>query len=190
MLCHPPFRCTSAPGKLLSKVLPRNAVTRNLNKQKHNHALQAARVALVLAGTVSAADARDARAAFSVGATVNAMARIELQSAPSEVLVTAADLRRGYLDVLEPTTLVIRSNSPAGFSLDVMTLTPMMSTVIVRGLESDQSLGADGGTIVQRWNQAQTVNLSLRFRFVLAPGLGEGRYPWPVRVGVRPLAIA
>jgi hypothetical protein len=159
-----------------------------LNKQKHHHALQAARVALVLAGTVSAADGRDARTSFTVGATVNAMARIEVQAAPADLLVTAADLRRGYLDVVEPTTLVIRSNSPTGFSLDLLTVTPLMSSLIVRGLESEQTLGADGGTIVQRWGQAQTVNLSLRFRFILAAGLGEGRYPWPVRVGVRPLA--
>jgi hypothetical protein len=159
-----------------------------LNKQKHNHALQAARVALVLAGSVCAADARDARTTITVGATVAAVARIEMQSAPTEVLLTAQDLRRGYIDVLEPTTLVIRSNSPSGFALDLQTVTPMMSSVIVRGLESEQSLGADGGTIVQRWNRAQTVNLALRFRFVLAAGLGEGRYPWPVRVGVRPLS--
>jgi hypothetical protein len=172
-----------------AKVLRGNAVRRNLNKQKHHPALRAARLALVLAGSVSAAAARDARTSFTVGATVNATARIEMQSAPTDLLVTATDLRRGYLDVVEPTTLVIRSNSPAGFALDLLTVTPLMSSLIVRGLESEQALGADGGTIVQRWTQAQTVNLSLRFRFILAAGLGEGRYPWPVRVGVRPLTI-
>jgi hypothetical protein len=31
------------------------------------------------------------------------------------------------------------------------------------------------------------VNLSLQFRLVLAPGLAAGRYPWPMRVAVRPL---
>jgi hypothetical protein len=49
------------------------------------------------------------------------------------------------------------------------------------------ALGADGGSVVQRWQRPQAVNLSLRFRFALTPGLTPGIYPWPVRMVVRPL---
>ena len=158
-----------------------------MNRAKHNRSLQAAQAALVIAGSFAAANARDARATFTVGATVVAIARIDMQSAPADLVVTAADVRRGYIDVAEPTALVVTSNSPSGFALDLMTVMPLMSAVIVRGLESDQSLGADGGTLVQRWQGAHTATLSLRFRLVLADGLAEGRYPWPMRLRVRPL---
>jgi hypothetical protein len=83
--------------------------------------------------------------------------------------------------------LLIRSNSANGYALDVTTVTPMLASVVVRGLESEQSLSGEGGTIVQRWQAPHTVTLSLQFRLVLAPGLAAGRYPWPMHIGVRPL---
>jgi hypothetical protein len=159
----------------------------SLNKHKLHHALNAARVALVIAGSFAAANAKDSRSTFGVSATVNAVARLELQSAPAEVEVTAGDVSRGFIDVAEPTRLVIRSNSPTGFALDVTTINPMLASVVVRGFDSVQSLGAEGGTIVQRWQSPHAVNLSLRFKLVLAPGLAPGRYAWPMRVTARPL---
>jgi hypothetical protein len=159
----------------------------DLDRPKHNHALQAARAVLIIAGSLVAANARDSRSNFAVSATVNAVARLEMQSAPTEVQVSAVDVRRGFIDVSEPTALTIRSNSPTGVVLDLMTVTPMASSVVVHGLASEQSLGAEGGTIVQRWHSPRTVILQLKFRFVLAPGLTAGRYPWPLRIAVRPL---
>lgn len=159
----------------------------SLNTPIHKHALRAARAALVIAGSFAAADARESRTSMPVTATVLAVARIERLSVPAEVVVTAADLHRGYVDVGEPLGLVIRSNSPAGYALDLDTVTPLFSSLVIRGLESEQSLGAGGGSIVQRWRNAQTATLSLRFRFVLAPGVTAGRYAWPMQVRVRPL---
>ena len=81
----------------------------------------------------------------------------------------------------------MRSNSPNGYALEVLTVAPVLSSMIVEGLNSDVALGWEGGTIVQRWQKPQAVNLSLKFRFELAPGLSAGNYPWPVRLAVRPL---
>jgi hypothetical protein len=149
-----------------------------------------ARVLLIGAASciaVDAHDTREARTNFNVSATVNAVARLQVQSAPTELRVSDEDVRRGFIDVLQPTDLIIRSNSAHGYALDVTTLTPMISSVIVRGLQTEQSLSGEGGTIVQRWQTPQTVNLSLQFRLVLAPGLAAGRYPWPMHIDVRPV---
>ncbi len=51
---------------------------------------------MVIAGSFATAEAREARTEMPVTATVMAVARIERQTAPTEVMVTAADLRRGY----------------------------------------------------------------------------------------------
>ena len=115
------------------------------------------------------------------------MANIEFQSAPTGLDISAVDLRRGYIDVPQRTQFTVRSNSPNGFALEVLTVAPMLSSMVVEGLDSDLDLGADGGTIVQRWQKPQAVTLSLKFRFALAPGLTAGNYPWPVRLAVRPL---
>ena len=126
-------------------------------------------------------------ASFSVGATVRAVADIRRESSPVGLNITGADLQRGYIDVMQPTLLTVHSNSPNGFALDVLTVAPMLSSMLIEGLNTGLSLGAEGGTIVQRWQKPETVNLSLKFRFMLAPGLVAGSYPWPLRMAVRPL---
>ena len=159
----------------------------DLNRHILNPSKHVARVLLVGAASCVVVQARDARTNFNVSATVSAVARLQVQSAPTEILVSDEDLRRGYIDVAQPTDLLIRSNSANGYALDLTTLTPMLSSVVVRGLKSEQSLSGEGGTIVQRWQAPQTVALSLQFRLVLAPGLAAGRYPWPMHIDVRPL---
>ena len=149
--------------------------------------MNTARIALIVAASITTAGARDAHSNLSVSATVRAIANIERQSAPAGLAISGADLQRGFIDVVQPTQLTVRSNSPNGFALEVLTVAPMLSSMTIAGLNSDLSLGADGGTIVQRWQKPQVVNLSLNFRFTLAPGLVAGEYPWPVRLAVRPL---
>lgn len=148
----------------------------------------AARLAFgfIMAG-FAAATAKDTRSSFSVGITVNAVAQIEQQTQPAELQLSADDLRRGYVDVAQPTSLVIRSNSAHGYALDVTTVAPIVVAMVIHGFDADLRLGQDGGTIIQRWQQPHPVNLSLRFRLSLAPGLAAGRYPWPMRFAVRPL---
>jgi hypothetical protein len=158
-----------------------------LSKSSHNHGLNTARIALIVAASVTAAGAREVHSSFSVGATVLAVANLELRSAPSGLDISRADVQRGFIDVVQPTRLTVRSNSPTGFTLEVLTVAPMLSSMNIQGLNSDLALGAEGGTIVQRWQKPQVVNLSLKFRFMLAPGLIAGSYPWPVRLAVRPL---
>jgi hypothetical protein len=142
---------------------------------------------MIVAASVTAAGAKDAHSDFSVSVIVRPVARIEMQSAPSALDISAADLRRGYVEVLQPTQFTVRSNSPNGYALEVLTVAPVLSSMTIAGLNSDLALGAEGGTIVQRWQKPQAVNLSLKFRFELVPGLSIGNYPWPVRLAVHPL---
>jgi hypothetical protein len=142
---------------------------------------------MIVAASVTAAGAKDVHSDFSVSVIVRPAANIELRSVPSSLEISAADLRRGYIEVMQPTQFTVRSNSPSGYALEVLTVAPVLSAMIVEGLSSELALGADGGTIVQRWQKPQVLNVSLKFRFELAPGLSVGNYPWPVRLAVRPL---
>jgi hypothetical protein len=169
------------------KYCPLLPLFRDLSKSSHNRGLNTARIAMIVAASVTAAGAKDAHSDFSVSVVVRPAANIELRSVPTGLDISAADLRRGYIEVLQPTQLTVRSNSPNGYALEVLTVAPVLSSMIVEGLNSDVALGWEGGTIVQRWQKPQAVNLSLRFRFELAPGLGVGNYPWPVQLAVRPL---
>jgi hypothetical protein len=160
---------------------------KDLSKSSHNRGLNTARIALIAAASITAAGARDVHSDIAVSVIVRAVANVEVKSMPSGLQISAADLRRGFVDVVEPTQLTVRSNSPNGFTLEILTVAPVLSSMIVAGLNGDLALGADGGTIVQRWQKPQPANLSLKFRFALAPGLTAGNYPWPIRLAVRPL---
>ena len=176
---------SQAPETL--KYRPLLPLFRDLSKSSHNRGLNTARIALIVAASVTAAGARDVHSDFSVSVIVRPVAHIELQSAPAGLDISAADLRRGYIEVMQPIQVTVRSNSPNGYALEVLTVAPVLTSMIVEGLNSELALGAEGGTVVQRWQKPQAVNLSLKFRFELAPGPSAGSYPWPVRLAVRPL---
>jgi hypothetical protein len=158
-----------------------------LNKFSHNHASYAARVALIVGACCVSAGAKDAHTSFTVGATVRAVASIQLDSMPSVLHVSARDAARGYSEVAEAAQLSINSNSQSGYALEFLTVAPIFSEVIVQGLGSDVDLGAEGGSVVQRGPAPRPVRLALKFRFMLAHGIVAGDYPWPMRFAVRPL---
>lgn len=187
MRIFPTSVCVMSQAAGTLKYCPLLPLFKDLSKSSHNRGLSTARIAMIVAASVTAAAARDVHSGFSVSVVVRPVAKIELQSAPSGLDVSAADLRRGYIDVMQPTQFTVRSNSANGYALEVLTVAPLLSSMTVEGLNSDLTLGADGGTIVQRWQKPQAVNVSLKFRFELAPGLSVGSYPWPVRLAVRPL---
>lgn len=175
-----------------AKVCSSRADITVLNYAKHHsgYTLEAGRRALLCATAVllaSGGHAAQSRTQMSVNATVLPVARLQVTSAPTDIQLSAEDLRRGYIDVPQPTALVVNSNSSDGFALDLMTLSPLATSIIVNGLEADQSLSAEGGTLTQRWQRPQAMRVTLRFRLMLAPGLQAGRYTWPVKLGVRPL---
>ena len=169
------------------KYCPVLPLFKDLSKSSHNRGLNTARIAMIVAASVTAAGAKDVHSDFSVSVIVRPAANIELHSVPASLDISAADLRRGYIEVMQPTQFTVRSNSPNGYALEVLTVAPVLSSMIVEGLNSELALGAEGGTIVQRWQKPQVLNVSLKFRFELVPGLGAGNYPWPVRLAVRPL---
>jgi hypothetical protein len=90
----------------------------DLSKSSHNKGLTTARIALVVAASVSAAGARDVHSDFSVSVTVRAVANMKIESAPAGLEISASDLQRGIIDVAQPTELTVRSNSPSGFALN------------------------------------------------------------------------
>lgn len=159
---------------------------------KHVNQQLARRSALGLALTgialaVGSAPAKEARTSFTVSATVVAVARIDRATVPARLEISALDLQHGFIDLRDPVALDIRSNSPDGFVLDIVTLAPLFTSLVIQGLDGEAHLGADGGTVVQRWQKAQTAKLSLHLRLGLAPGAVAGSYPWPLQITARPL---
>ena len=126
---------------------------------------------------------------LTVTATIAKHASLKVLAQPSAVVVTSADIARGYVDVPAPAHLAIRSNSQSGYLLEFASEGDFMRQILVKGLASDIQLSPAGGTIMQTATGAGVTNttVALGFRFLLAESTRQGTYPWPMRVSITAL---
>jgi hypothetical protein len=150
-----------------------------------------ARAALIaaVALSVQAAQVPDAAAgSFSTVVGVNAvvLARTQLKSLrqPTTLVVTEADIQRGYVDVSGASLLEILNNNPAGC---VLTFEPSdfpFREVDVTVMGKEIIINPMGGMIVVPVKGKQQI--ALDYRFVLTSEALPGTYAWPLSVSVNP----
>ena len=124
-----------------------------------------------------------------VSATVVKRATLTVLARPSTVLITQADLARGYVEGAGPMQVAIQNNSPAGYVLVLANAGGFVRQAQVKGLDSDVQVGSGGGVVPQR-SQAWGVlrkTVELNFRFFLAGDARQGVHPWPMQLSVVPL---
>jgi hypothetical protein len=141
----------------------------------------------ISSAAAGAAGAGQARATFNVGVRVLAHTTYTVTAVPADIVISDEDLRRGYVEVAEPTRIQISSNSPTGYLLVFLPLSRLISSVTVRYAGEEVTLGADGGEIAERGQVGTAMTLELTYRFGLEPQITPGRYPWPLQLAVQPL---
>lgn len=149
------------------------------------HGSSAVTLVLAAAGTTGSAATEGV---LTVSARVLPRATLQVRSAPPELRISAADVRQAYVDVSEPTRVDVSNNSPQGYALLVSPNMPGFTAVLVRGAGVPVTLAGNGGVIPEPGRVGVRMPLSLRYRFMLDPGIEPGRYAWPVQLTVRPLA--
>lgn len=144
--------------------------------------------ALALAATRGHdAHAGTSRAQLGVTTVVPPVAVLRVEHQAPELMITAADVARGYVDVPAASRLAIRTSSRAGYMLDFHSRVPLFRTVAVRSKSGQGTIGPEGGTLVARGDFGRAFVDDLSFRFHLDDDVGAGTYPWPLAVAVRPL---
>jgi len=148
--------------------------------------LSAAFVGVMLAPASATAGGSEAK--LLVTATVLKRASLKVLAQPSSVVVTAADISRGYVDVPMPAEVAISSNTSQGYVLEFASQGDFMRQILVRGLATDVQLSPAGGTVIQNSTGAGVIRttLSLGFRFFLSDSARQGTYAWPMRLSVLP----
>ena len=135
------------------------------------------------------ANANAARSAMlSVSATIAKRATLKVLAQPASVLVTEADLTRGYVEVASSVQVAVQSNSTAGYMLVFESLGDLVSNTRVRGLGNEIQLGASG--VVPRAAAGTGVGRAthnLVFRFMLSSSAQLGRHAWPMQISVLPM---
>lgn len=142
---------------------------------------------LMIAPTPEVATADQAK--ISVSATVLKHASLKVLAQPAAVVVTAADIARGYVDVAAPAQVAIRSNSSHGYMLDFANDGAFIEKILVKGLSTDVQLSPAGGAVMQpsTGHAGTRTTLDLGFRFMLAKSAQAGTYPWPLHLSVTPI---
>jgi len=141
---------------------------------------------LLCAPLVAGAGSSDAK--LSVTATILKHASLKILNQPASVVVTAADIVRGYVDVPAPAQVAIQNNS-SGYMLSFSSQGDFMRQILVRGLGSDVQLSPAGGIVTQSGPDrgVTRTTLDLGFRFVLSESARQGVYAWPMHLSVMPL---
>lgn len=149
--------------------------------------IAAALAALGLMAVSQGAAADELR--LGVRATIAKRATLKVLAQPQAVVITAADIARGWVDVPGSAHVTIRSNSPAGYMLVFASEGDFVQNMRVRGVGHDVQMGAGGGIVPQSGpaHGVTHATLQLGFRFELAPNAREGTFAWPVQMSVAPM---
>ena len=145
---------------------------------------------VVMAGLLPAlAEAGSGDAKLTVTATVMKHASLTVLAQPASVIVTAADIVRGYVDVPSPAHVAIQSNSQSGYMLMFASEGEFLRQTLVRGLDNDVQLDTVGGGVARRaeGRGMSKATLDLVFRFILSDSAKQGVYAWPMRLSVAAL---
>ncbi len=145
---------------------------------------------VAIAGLLPAlAKAGSSDAKLTVTATVMKHASLTVLAQPASVVVTAADIVRGYVDVPSPAHVAIWSNSQSGYMLMFASEGEFLRQTLIRGLGNDVQLDTAGGGVARRpeGRGMSKATLDLVFRFVLSSSAKQGVYAWPMRLSVSAL---
>lgn len=126
---------------------------------------------------------------LTVTVTIPKRASLKVLAQPGSVVLAAADIARGYVDVPGFLEVAVQNNSADGYLLTFENQGEFIKQTRVRGLGYDVQFDAMGGSIPQSANGrgVQKVTLNLGFRFALADSARQGAYAWPIRLSVAPL---
>jgi len=132
------------------------------------------------------AEAGSSEAKLTVTATVVKHASLKVLAQPASVVVTAADIARGYVDVPSPAQVAIQTNSQSGYMLMFASEGEFLRQTLVRGLGNEVQLDTAGGGIARRpeGRGMSKATLDLVFRFILSDSAKQGVYAWPMRLSV------
>lgn len=122
---------------------------------------------------------------IQVTAKVLARASFHVLRQPAEIVVTEADIRRGYLDVHAGSLLEIKNNSRGGVNMQFDIQGLPFREVRVSGLGREVAIGPAGGIITHQMTGTSVVALS--YRFVFDQSSRAGTYAWPFSISVSPV---
>lgn len=139
--------------------------------------LSIALLSLAVMGSHPAQAAQSTQMHVSVEVIARTILTVDTQ--PSAVTVTPADLARGYLELPSAIAFRVRSNARNGYMVQFRAIAGPFTRADVSWGTTAASVGSDSSWITQPYQQGTTAG-SMNVRLTLAPGTAAGTYAWPV----------
>ncbi len=148
--------------------------------------------ALSMSNLFGAAEAYSANPAFSAKISITARVlehtSMDIISQAQELIVTNADIWRGYVDAPLASRLNVRSNNPAGYLLAFEAMDgpdSLFKSVQVLMGGREVQLAPTGGWIPQPYIRGGAM-MDISYRFALSKNARPGTYTWPLTISVQP----
>jgi hypothetical protein len=138
-------------------------------------------IAACLAGQAAAAPLR-----MQVGAHVMARVHLNVRAAPAELVISAEDARRGFVELARAVQFDIRTNCRYRIEIHVLPgqVASAHATLLDRSMEVKEGSSASLDLPADTRGSAGIV----AYRFILSPGAKAGTYAWPTRMSVQSIA--
>jgi hypothetical protein len=128
----------------------------------------------------------EVRAQLAIGVFVRPVAVLDPAGDRQRLLISPADVERGYVDV--ESRLSVRTTSRDGFRLDVRSLLPMFRLVELTLPTGHATIGPEGGSVIARvTSSTRGIATPVNYRFHLNREVVPGIYPFPLALSVHPL---
>ena len=131
------------------------------------------------------AKAAETRAQMTVSATVVETVTLRTLHQARDLIITAQDVERGYVEVSAASRFQLSGNS-----LSVLEFRPrgaIVGSFSVTLPEGSARFGPEGGTLLQKPRQSGASTVDVAYRFELAAGTKPGAYPWPLSLTILPI---
>ena len=169
------------------EILSEDVLQRVLARQRKLIALAATSLAIT-GGMLPTQSAAGDTMQLDIRASVLEHTSISRLSVPSSLAVSADDIARGYIEVDEPVTIDVRTNSEAGVILGFSVRSPMVRSVTLSGAGNGVAVSEAGANLnlAKQGKGLSTQSLTLRVRVELAPDAQPGTIAWPLAVFLAP----
>jgi hypothetical protein len=118
---------------------------------------------------------------------IKTLTALEVVFRTQELVVTQADILRGYIDIPIAEKIVIQNNNLAGYLVFFKGLNGPFKEVIIKGLETEIRISSESGWITQPYNGRDPVTIELSYRFIFSDEAKPGKYAWPFTISVSPV---
>lgn len=127
------------------------------------------------------AEAGGSSAGLYATASVKKSARVTVLHQQPHMEITGVDVARGFLEVTAASRAEVRNSSMAGYMITFEVQEGPFRNVFVNGLGTELQISFGNGWMIMPHSRTPDI-LELSYRFILAPDLKPGTYPWPIQI--------